>query len=181
MNYTGERAIPWNANTGLFVMHPHLMRYAWATRFCWGKRVVDLACGSGYGAYLLSMVAKSVTAVDINREAIDYARLMFAADNLEYVIGDITRDVNTSPDVYVCFEALEHLADPGALVNELTAPLVWSIPVEVTNAWHKQVLSVSQIRELMTPSAFWFQSAQGDIAPMGEAWYPPAYVLGITA
>ena len=179
MNYTGERAIPWNQKTSRSVMVPHIMRYAWACQFAWGKTVVDLACGTGYGSYLLSWVAKHVTGVDIDAPSIEYARGKFKADNLAYQEGDITRaELRFSTDLFVAFECLEHLDDPGALVNGLSYPLVWSIPVNVPSAYHKHVYSVDDIHELMTGSEFWYQAEEGHIGCEPVDFYP-AYILGL--
>ena len=42
----------------------HLARYAMLRSICVGKRVLDVACGEGYGSYLLAQWgAASVTAV----------------------------------------------------------------------------------------------------------------------
>lgn len=179
MQYTGERAVPWNKATGLHVMHPHIMRYAWATRWVWGEDVHDLGCGTGYGSYLLSMVADSVTGFDINREALEWADLRFYAPNLEYVHHDL---LNGPPpgvvSYYVAFEVLEHLDDPRALIDQLHAPLVWSIPVNCPNQFHRRVYTVDQIIEMMGGS-IWFQNQAGDITRPEHAYSEPTYVLGV--
>ena len=151
LRYTGERAIPWNAATGAVVMVPHIMRYAWATQFAWQKRVVDLGCGSGYGSYILSMVAREVVGLDWSINAIFYAKDTFEAQNLKYKVlnlahGDIPR---ARGGLYVAFEVLEHLEYPDDLLQSLDAPLVWSIPISNVNQWHKQVLTLDEIESLM--------------------------------
>jgi 2-polyprenyl-3-methyl-5-hydroxy-6-metoxy-1,4-benzoquinol methylase len=40
--------------------YEHLHRYAYATQFVQKKRVLDLACGEGYGSYLLARTAECV-------------------------------------------------------------------------------------------------------------------------
>jgi len=180
MNYTGERAVPWNSATGVQVMHPHIMRYAWATRFCWGEDVHDLGCGTGYGSHLLSMVADSVLGVDVNQEAIRFADLHFFGPNLDYQVHNL---LDGPPDgivsYYTAFEVLEHLVEPEKLLEQLHAPLVWSIPVKTPNKWHKRVYSVEEIIAMMGDSAIWFQSAAGDIAKPEHAYTEPTYVLGV--
>lgn len=180
MRYTGERAIPWNGATGLNVMHPHIMRYAWATRWAWGEDVVDLGCGAGYGAYILSMCALSVFGVDLNPEAIHYAGARFDAPNLTFGRHNLDDGPPEGhPSIYVAFEVLEHLTAPRALIEELDAPLVWSIPVNVPNQWHKKVYSVDAIIKMMGNSAIYYQSNVGDIVHHSRADFDPAYVLGI--
>lgn len=179
MGYTGERAIPWNKATGPEVMHPHIMRYAWATRFVWGENVHDLGCGAGYGSYILSMVAESVTGYDVDSQTIAWADMHFYAPNLEYAVHNLLD--GPPPGVvsqYVAFEVLEHLADPVALLDKLHAPLVWSIPVRVPNRWHKRVYDVQEIIDMMGGS-IWYQSKAGDISRPEHAYDEPAYVLGV--
>lgn len=179
MRYTGERAVPWNNNTGLHVMYPHIMRYAWATQFAWGESVVDLGCGTGYGSFILSMVADSVLGVDASNEAIIYADATFVAPNLEYERHNL---LDGSPDaqasLYVAFEVLEHLADPMLLVDDLQAPLVWSIPINVPNRWHVRAYKADDIVAMMGGTIY-YQGQGGEIAPEGNIYFEPAYVLGV--
>jgi 2-polyprenyl-3-methyl-5-hydroxy-6-metoxy-1,4-benzoquinol methylase len=157
-------------------MIPHIMRYAWATQFCWQKRVVDLGCGSGYGSFILSMVAKEVIGADLSIDAIIYAGDNFEADNLFFTICDLENDELPLGEVYAAFEVLEHLEDPAALV-QMAKPLVWSIPISNKNQWHKQVLSMEEIESLMGEVA-WVQSGDGQIAPRETANFEPVYALG---
>ncbi len=179
MHYTGERAVPWNRSTGLGVMHPHIMRYAWATRFAWDEAVVDLGCGVGYGSYMLSMVADSVLGIDANAEAIQYADLRFVAPNLEYKQHNLLNGPPEGrPSLYIAFEVLEHLTDPMLLIDDLTAPLVWSIPVNLANRWHIRTYTTNDIINMMG-GAIYLQNTEGEIVPEGDAWFDPAYVLGV--
>ena len=52
--FTGERFIP-GAKGEIWIEHWH--RYHFATRWAKGKRVLDVACGEGYGTALLARVA----------------------------------------------------------------------------------------------------------------------------
>jgi SAM-dependent methyltransferase len=93
----------------------HLHRYALAARLCRGLRVLDLACGVGYGSELLLRGgARSVVGVDIAEAAVAQARRAFdgrpelrfeQADALEHLRRIGAEDV----DAIVAFEALEHL------------------------------------------------------------------------
>ena len=177
--YTGERVVPWSPAVGWQVMSCHVARYSWATARVWGKRIVDLGCGSGYGAYLLSWSCKSVLGIDINLDAIAYASTQFDSPNLSFSCTDLSTGVPPVAEIYVAFEFLEHLDRPAKLLAKLDAPLVWSIPIESVNAYHRSVLSQPQIYELMDGSEFYFQSDTGDIAPAGFEWFSPAYVLGV--
>ena len=69
--FTGERFVP-GVQGEIWIEHWH--RYHFARRFIAGKRVLDVACGEGYGAALLAREAAQVTGVDIFEPAIDHAR-----------------------------------------------------------------------------------------------------------
>ncbi len=61
---TGERYVSGFAGT---IQHEHFHRYLFAAEFCREKRVLDVACGEGYGCHLLSQVAAQVVGVDIDQ------------------------------------------------------------------------------------------------------------------
>ena len=48
----------------------HLVVYEWIAARVGGRRVVDLACGEGYGSDVLARSAASVVGVDANPEAL---------------------------------------------------------------------------------------------------------------
>ena len=50
-----------------------------------GVRVVDLACGEGYGSDVLARSAYRVIGVDANPDAHEHARLRYRAPNLRFV------------------------------------------------------------------------------------------------
>ena len=70
--FTGERVIPGEVDADLW--NEHVARYAFAARFARGRRVLDVGCGSGYGADVLAREAREVLGIDIADDAIDYAR-----------------------------------------------------------------------------------------------------------
>jgi len=48
----------------------HVARYTFAAQFTSDKLVCDVACGTGYGCFLLSRSATFVVGIDISEEAI---------------------------------------------------------------------------------------------------------------
>jgi SAM-dependent methyltransferase len=182
MKYTGERAIPWESAVGVRVMHAHIARYTWALPWCADKRVIDLGCGAGYGAFLLSFVARNVIGLDIEEEAVQYARDRFQADNLSYAQIDITQTYLTNSEVWTCFEVIEHLEDPEMLLAFYHCDLryfLWSIPVEDGSQFHKWSYTVDDIHTMMRGSEFYYQDDNGVIVPEARAWFEPVYVLGV--
>ena len=105
--------------------HQHLQRYLFTERFVLGKRVLDLACGAGYGSYVLrTLGAGSVVGVDLDGTAIDYARENYKRGELHYEQGNaLLWEGNSRFDVVVSFETIEHLADPKRFINRLASHL----------------------------------------------------------
>jgi len=60
-----ERVAPGEHNDA--AEREHLARYRFARRFCAGKTVADIACGTGYGMNILREVAASVDGYDKER------------------------------------------------------------------------------------------------------------------
>ncbi len=110
VEFTGERVIPGRVNDDLW--SEHLARYAFASLFAHDKRVLDCGCGAGYGAWELAAVARQVTAIDLSREAIEYAAATYARANTHYAVGSGLKlpFAAASFDVVVAFELIEHLA-----------------------------------------------------------------------
>jgi SAM-dependent methyltransferase len=78
-----------------------------------GRRVLDAACGEGYGSALLARAADSVLGLDMSEQALAHARARYGdANNLRFERMDCTRlDVvpAASFDLIVSFETLEHV------------------------------------------------------------------------
>jgi 2-polyprenyl-3-methyl-5-hydroxy-6-metoxy-1,4-benzoquinol methylase/glycosyltransferase involved in cell wall biosynthesis len=120
LEWTGERYLPWLEEAA--IGYEHLHRYAYTTQFVHNKRVLDLACGEGYGSYLLARSAESVVGIDIDEKTIKHARNKYIKRNLEFKVGSITEVPITDErlfDVAVCFEALEHIEDHEKLLSEV--------------------------------------------------------------
>lgn len=112
MEFTGERYVPGTiadteANTG----YEHWQRYLSAKNLVEDKRVLDVACGEGYGSYTLSEVAKSVMGVDISSEAVEHAQKTYQRDNLRFKESTMTQlpVADGSIDAVVSFETIEHV------------------------------------------------------------------------
>jgi SAM-dependent methyltransferase len=178
MQYTGERVIPWNMATGMTVLCCHVARYAWAIPRTFGSTVIDLGCGCGYGAFMLSWGAREVAGFDVNGEAIDFARAHFRADNLTFDMRDICELLNLVCDIYVAFEVLEHLSNP-ALIKDHYRPLLWSMPINDASRFHPRAYSLPEIDRLMG-TANWLQSSSGEIVARGQEWFQPTFALGLT-
>ncbi|GAA2334141.1 hypothetical protein GCM10009854_07130 [Saccharopolyspora halophila] len=116
IDWTGERCVPWADDVQ--VVYEHYHRYALAARFVRGKRVLDLACGEGYGAALLAAEGAEVVGIDIDERTIEHARRNYPG--ADFRVGSITDPdllADAAPfDVVVCFEAIEHVEDHDAVL-----------------------------------------------------------------
>ncbi len=113
--FTGERVIPGQVDVDLF--NEHFSRYAFARGFAQGKRVLDLGCGTGYGAFAMAEVAMSVVGVDVSQEAIDHAREQYPLANLSFEQGDVTERCEGRFDLITAFEVIEHLENWRSLLR----------------------------------------------------------------
>lgn len=125
LEFTGERFVPGAPGE---IVYEHVHRYAFARNFAGGRRVLDAACGEGYGSALLAEIANEVTGVDLDAATIRHARTTYAAArNLRFVEGSITALplLAGSVDLVVSFETIEHLpaVDQPAMLAEFARVL----------------------------------------------------------
>lgn len=118
----------------------HLARYEFASRYCQGKRVLDGACGTGYGSDLLGKFAAEVHGIDCSQDAIDYASKAYGNSTVAFqkYFVEATQFDAGSFDVVVSLETIEHTLCPDSHIMEVTRLLnpgtglaVLSIP----NSW----------------------------------------------
>lgn len=158
----GERATPYNA----MLAAEHMARYYFVRDLCRGKRVLDAACGEGYGSYLLAeWGAAEVVGVDLSGEAIATARRLFSKRNIVFQEGDVCRLATVLGDVaqfelIVSFETIEHVADPVEFLKNLrryrsrNGAIIISCPNDCAepeiNPYHLKVYSFEQFKAMTT-------------------------------
>jgi len=99
----------------------HLAFYRYCKPHASGD-VLDLGCGYGYGAHLLSETAKSVVGIDYHSPAIEYAREHYAGENQAFREHDANNPLpfeDNSFDLIVSSEVLEHIALQKELLSEI--------------------------------------------------------------
>jgi SAM-dependent methyltransferase len=119
LELTGERTLP-DVPAENYWFRRHLAVYEWIAARVSGQRVIDMACGEGYGSELLSRSAGSVVGVDANPEAHEHARLRYQRDNLRFERGLVeTFGEPASYDAAVFLQTIEHVHDPVAVLGHL--------------------------------------------------------------
>lgn len=123
----------------------HIVRYFEAARYIRpGDRVVDAACGMGYGARVLAenSLAAHVLGIDGSSSAIDYANSAFASPKrVRFRVGELPDVLEAMPrssvDFVASFETLEHLHDPVRFLKACARVLTpgGRIVVSVPNDW----------------------------------------------
>jgi 2-polyprenyl-3-methyl-5-hydroxy-6-metoxy-1,4-benzoquinol methylase len=115
LQLTGERTLP-DVPEENYWFRRHLVVYEWIAARTIGKRVVDMACGEGYGSEVLSRGAASVVGVDANPEAHEHAKLRYVRDNLRFERGMVELWAEEC-DALVFLQTIEHVQDPDAVLR----------------------------------------------------------------
>lgn len=163
--FTGERFTPECVRE---IWYEHWHRYAFARPLAKGKRVLDAACGEGYGSRLLADVAAEVVGIDVDAASIEHARARYeGASNLRFEVMDATRlsFPHNAFDMVVSFETLEHLleqeqliagfsralADDGMLVISSPDKRTYSELAGFHNEFHVRELYREELLDLLSP------------------------------
>ena len=121
-----ERLVITEENRANIIYDEHLVRYQLAAQAAKGKNILDIACGSGYGAKILAQAgAAKVTAIDQSLEAITKAKQNYSATNIEYKVGDAENfgEADGAFDLVTSFETIEHLKNPEKYLAEIARVL----------------------------------------------------------
>ena len=120
---TGERTLP-DVPAENYWFRRHLVVYEWIAARIAGGRVLDMACGEGYGSDVLADSAVRVVGLDANPEAHEHARLRYTASNLTFERGLVeTYGESGSFDAVVFLQTIEHVFDPVAVLEHLRSLL----------------------------------------------------------
>ena len=159
LELTGERTLP-DVPAENYWFRRHLVVYEWIAERCAGLKVVDMACGEGYGADVLARRAREVTGVDANPEAFEHARLKYTRPGVRFVRNMI--ELHSEPcDVVVFLQTIEHVPDPRGVLRhfkEMAGTVYVSTPNLLTlappgadksgNPWHLREYRVAEFRAL---------------------------------
>jgi SAM-dependent methyltransferase len=118
LEFTGERFTPECVRE---IWYEHMHRYALAAELAKGRRVLDAACGEGYGSALLAREAAWVLGLDVAAPAIKHAQQRYRdLPSLRFELADVTRlgSLQASQFDLICsFETLEHVEAQEAMLD----------------------------------------------------------------
>lgn len=120
---TGERIIPGAVSES--ALSEHYARYLFALEMCKGKKVLNVACGAGYGSEVLLKVANEVFNVDISEQLVAYGNLRYGNYKNHFVTMDAQKMSFPDQffDVVVSFETFEHLPKYKKFISECSRVL----------------------------------------------------------
>ena len=167
LELTGERTLP-DVPEENYWYRRHLAVYRWIAERCDGLRVVDMACGEGYGSAVLGERASEVVGVDANPEAHEHAARRYRSPALRFERALVEQfDAGAPFDAIVFLQTIEHVEQPEPLLERfasLLSPggaLYLSTPNVLTlappgaersgNPWHVHEYTAQEFRELLEP------------------------------
>jgi 2-polyprenyl-3-methyl-5-hydroxy-6-metoxy-1,4-benzoquinol methylase len=142
-----------------------LRRYEIAARYISGKRVLDIACGVGYGSKMLRLAgATTVVGVDVSAETVRYAQQRYQIPGVEFICADAEQfEWSDQFDVIVSFETIEHLPNPIKFLENVRSLLVpdgdfvLSVPLGETrhfDPYHLHVFNQKKVFTLLEETGF---------------------------
>ena len=135
-----------------------IQRYVDSLPYCDGKEVLDAGCRDGYGAHLISHVAKTITLVDKSPTCIH----KLAPNTYKYLCGTNFQELDlekTFPigtfNTVLAFEIIEHLENPEFFIKNVAEHLygkgylIFSVPHMLENPVHKVLFDEVKIKNLI--------------------------------
>lgn len=151
-------------------LQEHLRRYAAVRRFIYG-RVLDFACGCGYGTYLLSNNPEVVEIIGVDKDAdsIKWAKQEYEGGTCKFICEDI-RKLEGKFDTLVSLETIEHFADDKIyseiIKNYSLSQIILSYPNKKSthfNPFHVRDLNIQEICNSFNEFILYHTFSMGDV------------------
>jgi len=120
--FTGERVIPGAVEADLW--NEHVARYEFAAELAAERRVLDVGCGTGYGAAIMAERGADAVGIDSSLAAITYARERYG-HRARFLVGPASSLglKSGSFDLVTAFEVIEHVTEWEQLLQECARAL----------------------------------------------------------
>ena len=175
LTLTGERTIP-GLDVENYWFRRHEVVYQQLAPRCAGREVLEAGCGEGYGADLISRIARRVIALDYDETTVAHVRARYP--RVEVMHGNLAELplADASVDVVVNFQVIEHLWDQTQFVRECarvlrpSGLLMVSTPNRITfspgrdtpiNPFHTRELNADELTRLLVDAGFTSVSMSG--------------------
>lgn len=172
---TGERTIPGLAEENYWFRRHEVVYQRLADR-CAGRDVLEAGCGEGYGADLIADVARRVIGLDYDEATVAHVKARYPRVDIRHGnLAELPLD-DTSVDVVVNFQVIEHLWDQAQFVSECFRVLrpggvfLVSTPNRITfspgrdtplNPFHTRELNAAELTELLETAGFAVEDVLG--------------------
>lgn len=175
LTLTGERTIP-GLDVENYWFRRHEVVYQRLAPRCAGRDVLEAGCGEGYGADLISRVARRVLALDYDESTLAHVRARYP--RVQVTHGNLAQLPlpDSSVDAVVNFQVIEHLWDQPGFVREClrvlrpAGLLMMSTPNRITfspgrdtpiNPFHTHELNADELTGLLVDAGFTDVSLSG--------------------
>lgn len=176
MEFTGERCIVGKVEKR--IEEDHLNRYLFLEPYITSKhKVIDIACGSGFGTDLISQWTSDVYGVDISHEAISYAKSTYPNLQNNFTVGNaVNFSCSKKYDRVVSYETIEHISDFCNVIKNynkllikngllfisspnrlITSPNCQELSDKPKNKYHTQEFTIPELTSLVNKYGFHVQ------------------------
>lgn len=175
-DFLDERLVP-ELEYGTVQYFDHVRRYLLAQQYVGGRRVLEIACGTGYGGEILRQgSAQQVIGIDLSLDALRYTMSQWPYSQVIQGDAGCLPLPSASLDAIVSFETLEHLSEPGTFLSEAKrllrtdGLLILSTPNRAVaspdsdtpfSPYHAFEPTLDELRDLLTDSDFTILAMHG--------------------
>ncbi|MEP7372783.1 MAG: methyltransferase domain-containing protein [Chitinophagaceae bacterium] len=155
-----------NEVLGQKTLELHMERYRFAAKHLSDGIIADIACGVGYGSYLIIEESgdrvSHIYAIDNDMESIRFANRRYAHSKITFIGADaLTYQSPVKLNTIISLETLEHLENPSAFIQLMAAQLVSggrfiaSVPITPSmdaNPYHLHDFTIKGFKKMFTDS-----------------------------